>query len=106
MQKHFYSHIVETESIEIALSVMDLSEEERKHLLEIAHSSLHHTVVDAILSELSAQDKDVFLDHLGANNHDEIWKLLNTKTKNIEDKIKTAAQSLKKKLHADIKNVT
>lgn len=103
MKKHFYSHIVETESIEIALAEMDISDQERRHLLEIAHSSLHHTVVDTILSELSPEDKEIFLDHLAANRHDEIWKLLNKKTTNIEEKIRLAAKELKKKLHEDIK---
>ena len=36
-------------------------------------------------------------------DHDRVWKLLKEKTKNIEEKIKKAAEALKKQLHKDIK---
>lgn len=103
--KHFYSHIVDTSSITLEIGNMKLSQEERVHLLSLAESNIHHAVLDAILSELSEDDKKKFMEHMHADNHDEIWKLLNGKIENVEDKIKNAAEDLKKELHKDIKDL-
>lgn len=103
MKKHFYSHIIETESIVVELNQMGLTEEEKTHLVSLIDSNLYHTILDAILSELSKEDKKIFLKHLSLENHDKIWELLNGKIKNIEDKIKKASEDLKEQLQKDIK---
>lgn len=82
-----------------------MSEEERVHLVSIIDSSLHHTILDAILSELSEEDKKKFLEHVASDDHDKIWKHLNEKVEDIEGKIKKIAESLKKDLHEDIRGV-
>jgi len=105
MKKQFYSHIISTDTLVTALETVNVSEEEKKHLLEIAESSLYHTVLDAILSELSPEDKTAFLMHLVRDDHDKTWEFLNTKVQNIETKIKLAADDLTEKLHKDIKDV-
>lgn len=101
-QKHFYSHIVDTTSILIQIGDMEMSHEERVHLLTLAESNIHHAVLDVILSELTEEDKKRFMEHLHSDNHDEIWKLLNSRVKNVEEKIRKAADDLKKELHKDI----
>lgn len=103
--KHFYSHIVDTTSLTIAIGNINVSPEERLHLLDLAESNIHHAILDAILSELSEEDKKKFVEHLHEDNHDEIWKLLNSKIDNVEDKIKKAADDLTKELHKDIKDL-
>lgn len=103
MKRHFYSHIIETSHITLSLGDMELSREERLHLLSLIESQLHHVVVDAILSELSEEDKRAFLSHLASEDHDRIWNFLNTKVEHVEEKIKKAAEDLKKELHKDLK---
>ncbi len=103
MKKHFYSHIVETSSLTLSLGDMELSQEERIHLVSLVESQLHHTVLDAVLSELSEEDKKIFLKHIALSEHDKVWELLHSKVKNIEEKIQKAAEELKKELHNDIK---
>ncbi|HEV2339502.1 MAG TPA: hypothetical protein VGT05_01910 [Patescibacteria group bacterium] len=105
MKKQFYSHIVSVESLLIALDELSLTPEEKRNLLEIADDSLYHTILDAILSELSPLDKKTFLLHLAKDNHDEIWKFLHNTVENIETKIKLAADDLTEKLHEDIKEI-
>jgi hypothetical protein len=100
---HFYSQVIEIESLIVELDKMDLSEDERSHLASLIDSSLHHTVLDAVLSELPEQDKKVFLKHLEKNDHPKIWTHLNKKVDNIEEKIKKAAEELKTELHKDLK---
>lgn len=101
--KQWYSHLIEVESIIIELDQMDLSHEEKLHLAKLVDSSLHHTVLDAVLSELSDSDKRKFVSHLNENNHDKIWKFLNEKVDNVEIKIKKVAEQLKKGLAKDLK---
>ncbi|MBI2430743.1 MAG: hypothetical protein HYV39_01870 [Candidatus Levybacteria bacterium] len=95
---------METSSLSLALGDMDLSQEERLHLVSLVESNLHHTILDAVLSELSEEDKKIFLHHVAHNEHDRVWELLNKKVENIEEKIKNAAESLKKELHKDIED--
>lgn len=106
MKKYFYSHIVETSSISLSLGNMDLSQEERLDLLALADKNLHHTILDTVLSELSEEDKKLFLTHVASDDHDRVWELLNKKTKNIEEKIKQIAEEIKKELHWDIQEAS
>src|SRR3990167_1424953 len=93
--KYFYTHLIEIESIIVELDKLDLSDDQRIHLTGLIDSSLHHTILDAVLSELKPVDKRIFLTHLQENDHSKIWKFLNEKVENIEDKIKKTAGNLK-----------
>lgn len=104
MKKHFYSHVIETSSISLALGEMELTAEERKHLITLAEENLHHAILEAVLSELSEKDKQEFLVLLAKDDHDKIWKLLKDRVDHIEDKIKQTAQDLKKEIHKDIED--
>lgn len=101
--KNFYQHLVEIEEITIELDKLNLSEEQKAHLASLIDSTLHHIILDAILSELSEEDKRVFLKHVHDGDSDKIWNFLNSKIDNIEDKIKKAADDLKKELHRDLR---
>lgn len=101
--KKFYSHLVEFESILIELDDLDITDKQRFHLAGLIDTSLHHTILDAVLSELSESDKKEFLRHLTSGEDDKIWELLDTKVDQIEDKIKDAADKLKTEIKKDIK---
>lgn len=105
MKRHFYSHLIEIDSLYISLHLLDMKKEEREELVVIVESSVHHVVLDTVLSELSESDKKTFLSHVAAEKHDNIWNLLQTKTKNIDKKILRAIEKLKKDLHKDIVKV-
>lgn len=104
MKKHFYSHLVETDSLVVMIRELDATDDEKAHLIALVDSQLHHTILDAILSELSEEDKREFLKFLMHEDYDKIWGHLNDKVDNIEEKIKKAAEDLKKELHEDIKD--
>ena len=104
MKKHFYSHIVETSSISLALGELELTKDERKHLTSLVEENLHHAILEAVLSELSEKDKQEFLVLLATDDHDKIWKLLSERVDHIEDKIRQTAQDLKKEIHKDIED--
>lgn len=100
---YFYSHLIEIESVIEELDKIGLSPEEKIHLAAMLDDSLHHTILDAIFSQLSDEDKRVFATHLSEGSHDKIWEFLNGKIDHVEDKIKDVAEELKNKLHKDIK---
>lgn len=102
MKKHFYSHLIEIESISVELDTLDLSSEEKKELLELLESSMHQSVLDEILSSLKHEDKKTFLTHLASNNHQEIWKHLVSTVIDVEKKIQSAAQTLVSEFKRDI----
>ena len=104
-QKYFYSHLVDLESLEEELSLLDLTKDEKKELVEIAHVTLHGTILDAILSELSEVDKRKFLTLVAHGNDEKISEHLNTKVEKVEEKISAAALQIKKELKEDITKI-
>ncbi|MBI2614001.1 MAG: hypothetical protein HYW62_04495 [Candidatus Levybacteria bacterium] len=105
MKKYFYTHIIDTSTLSLELGNMELDAAERAHLISLVDSNIHHAVLDLVLSELNPVDKKTFLAHLASENHDKVWKFLNGKVENIEEKIKKTAEDLKKELHKDIEEV-
>ncbi len=103
--KHFYSDIIEIETLIVELDTLDISPQQKQHLIKIAQDTIHHTILDIILSELSEEDKKVFLENHAENDHDKIWVHLKEKIANIETKIKFTADMLKKELHEDLKQI-
>lgn len=102
MTKHFYSHLIEIESVIIEMDKLDLTLEQKHHLAHLVDSSIHSKILDTVLSELKEEDKKYFLNYLKKEEHIKIWELLNEKADKIEDKIKTAIDTLKMEIKKDI----
>jgi hypothetical protein len=100
--KHFYSHLIETTDITVELAEMELTSDERVHLISLVDANIHSTIVNTVLSNLTEEDKRIFLKNLVANNHEIIWIHLKGKTKNIEGKIVKSVKALKKEFYKDI----
>lgn len=103
MNNYFYTHLIEFESIIVELDKMDLTDEQKLHLASLVDSSLHQTILNAIFSELSDADKRIFVQHLDKKDHEKIWRFLTEKVDRVEDKIKKAAEDLKKELQQDLR---
>ena len=101
--KYWYSHLVEIDSIMIGLEQLDLSTQEKLHLAKLADSSLQHTILDMVLSQLSKEDKVKLISYLKKDDHNQIWKFLNEKVDDIEEKVKKTAKDLKEVLICDLK---
>ena len=102
MKKNFYSHLVNIEAVYFSLHALDMNEKEKQDLMAIVESSVHHLVIDTVLSELPEKDKEKFMTHLVANDDAAVWKLLRKNTKDIDKKIVKAVEELKKELRQDI----
>jgi hypothetical protein len=98
----FYSHLIETTDISLKLTELDLSEDEKVHLISLVEANIHSTVVDTVLSELSKEDKKTFLKNLVSNDHKKTWEHLSSRIGKLEDKIRKAAESLREDLMKDL----
>jgi hypothetical protein len=103
--KHFYHHIVAIDSLHLALSDLDLDQHEKDHLIIIAETNIHHSIIDTILSELTNDDKKTFLILIAQadTEHNQIWDFLNLKIEKAESKIKNTVEKMLQKMHEDIK---
>ncbi len=98
----FYSHLIQIDELVAELDKVELSDSEKVYLARLIDSNLHHAILDEVLSNLSEQDKIIFMEHLSRGDHDKIWQLLNSKASGIEEKIKKAAEEIKAELKKDI----
>lgn len=104
MKKNFFDHLIELDDLHEEIRSLDMSDDEKIHILKMVDESIHHTILDAILSELSDEDKKTFLKHLDSENHDTVWDFVNSRIESIEEKIKKAADDIKTELHTDVKS--
>lgn len=100
--KHFYMHLIETTDITLELANLEISKEERVHLLSLIDANIHIAVMEAVLSELPKEDKRHFLKNLSLNDHDKTWLHLRQKNKDIEEKIKKVIDNTLKELLKDV----
>lgn len=101
--KHFYAHLIETTDIVLELGELDLTPEERIHLLSLIEANIHSSVINTVLSSLDEENKKIFLNNLISDNHSKTREHLNKNSKDIENKIKETINSIKKELIKDIK---
>lgn len=94
--------MIEIESIIFELDKLDLSQEEKIHLAMLADSTLHSHILEAILSQLSEHEKEVFIDHFKTGDHDKTWQYLNEKVDKVQEKVKAVADQIKHELQKDI----
>lgn len=102
MIKHFYSYHVETESIIIEIESLPIEKHQKKHLISLAESQIHSSILDTILLELDGDNKKEFLRYLNTKDYEKIWRFLRGKITDVEKKIKDAAQEIKKQLLNDL----
>lgn len=105
MKKHFYTHLIEIDTIYTELETLPIHKHEKDELVEIVHSTIHHVVIDTVLSDLPDEDKKTFLSHIHAEDHDSIWDLLKRKIDNSEGKIKSAVEKIKQEFQQDIDEI-
>jgi hypothetical protein len=102
MKKHFYTHLVDIESISVKLEGLNLSEKEKEHLLNLINTNVHAVVLDTVLSHIPKEDKKHFLTVLEKNEHEKIWDFLHKRSVNLPEKIKKNTKSLLLEFEKDI----
>ena len=102
MMKKFYTHLIEIDSLTVELDSIDLAEHEKLELARLVDDNIHNIVLDAIFSKLTDDDRRKFAQIAGSGDHKKIWEFLKSKSDDIEQDIKKAANDFKKKLHEDL----
>ena len=102
--KYFYTKYLILEEFLEDFHKMDLSESERQYLSALVDSSLHHAILNEILSNLSEKNREIFLNLLKEDSSSEkLMEFLKDKVEGIEEKIKKVSGELIKEMHEDIK---
>ncbi len=105
MAKIFYDHLVMRDEIVKELDRYEIAVEERDELVQLVDETLHHHVLDVILTHLPKEKHQEFLTKCHSAPHDEkLLEYLKTETQiDIEAEIRERAKITKKQLLAEIK---
>lgn len=105
MSTHFYDHLHDPDRLHTHLHVLDMTDDERNHLVLIIQSTLHHRIIDVILEKLPDTHKDAFLDHVATDDHDAVWRLLNEHVQTPEETIREVITILEDELAKDVDGI-
>ncbi len=100
MAKIFYDHLVVHEEITAELDKYNIRVEEKEELIQLVDQTLHHHVLDVILTHLPKEKHEEFLTKFHKAPHDE--SLLDY-IKDFEEEIIKEAKKVKLELLAEIK---
>ena len=102
-RKHFYSHLVEETHITLEIGELEVTNTQRVHLLSLMKANIHSTVVSTVLSNLSTEDKKIFLKNLSLENNEKIWAHLKNNIIDVEEKLKKIIDETIKELIEDVR---
>ncbi|MDP4010862.1 MAG: hypothetical protein Q8P72_01385 [Candidatus Roizmanbacteria bacterium] len=105
MNKQFYTHLIDIEELKVDLEKIEIAPHEHQELLTIAHKTIHHIVIDIVLTELDEKEKKIFLSNLSKDDHTLIWSHLKERVENIDEKIKVASRTIIEELRRDLDEV-
>ncbi len=102
MSKIFYDHLIVIEEITAVLDNHSIVAEKRQEVLTIADQTMHHHVLDVILTNLPKEHHEAFLTRFHRAPHDEgLLSFLKEKTAvDIEKEIVNEAQKVRKEIIA------
>lgn len=103
MTKIFYDHLVLREEVTIELDKYNLAREEKEELIQLVDETLHHQILNTILTHLPKEKHREFLEKFHKAPHDEsLLKYI----KDFEQEIVKEAQKIKRELLSEIKTAS
>lgn len=102
MKRHFYTHLIEIDTLYTQLDSLTLTTTEKQELILIIETTVHHIVLDIVLTRLPEHAKKDFMKHVNSSNHKKAMLLLRSHVADIENTIKKEVAVLKKKFQKDI----
>jgi hypothetical protein len=105
MSKLYYDHLIAYEDIEIEISKISQSREEKEELWQIVDEMIHHKVLDLVLSKLPKDKHQEFMEKFVSAPHDEgLFDYLNDKIgDDVEKLVKKELDELAKEILKDLK---
>ena len=107
--KYLFEEIIQIKTVHLKLNELNLADEEKEELLEIMKSTIHHKVIDLILSELTDEEKEIFLSQVipspGEESSEAFPKdvslnVLRDRINNLEEKVKEKVKEAEEELIA------
>jgi len=104
MSKLFYDHLIIIEDITLILDKYNITKEERGKILSLIDKTLHHSILNTILSHLPKNHHEVFLNKFTSYPYDlKLLTFLKDHTEvDIEIEILNTASSVKKTILKEI----
>lgn len=103
MSNLFYKHLVIIDDIVAVFDEHKVTPHEKEDLLAMVHETLHHHILDTVLTHLPRKHHETFLEKI-TSNHPEILGFLREKTKvDIEKEIRRTIERVTKMILRDIK---
>jgi len=103
MKKVFWDHLIEIEEISIAIDKQAIGKKEKEKLLRVVYQTFDMHILTTVLSHLPKEKHPKFLDYFSKKpDHPQILSLLTKEVQDIEEKIKIAAQKIKKEILVEL----
>lgn len=103
MTRVFYDHLVLIQDVILELDVHDLDLEEREELLDLIDQTIHHSMLDLILTHLPSDRHSEFITKFQTAPYDlALLDYLKVYVPDIDVKITTHAQKIKNDLRSEI----
>ena len=104
----FYDHlIIDLEDVYAEIEHLEIDGKTRRKLIHIVDATTHHTILDTILSHLSQDKHESFLDRFHRAPHDpEHLTFLKEHIADIEEKIRATAGKIKKNLLREFRQLS
>ena len=104
MTKVFYDHLLIIEEVIAVFELHAIKGNERKELLQVIDKTMHHEILDTILTHLPRRHHEEFLLRFHSSPHDmSLMTYLNERAGiDVEKEILKAANSIKKTLIKEI----
>lgn len=102
--KLFYDHlIIEIDQVYAEIELLTVNEKRKQNLKTIIDETIHHAVLDTILSHLEKRHHQKFLVSFYDSPNDPLHlSFLKSKVEEIEDRIQQTAKELRKNMLAEL----
>ena len=97
--KFLFEEVIEIPDVNSKVSELEVSDEEKAYLLEVARSTIHHKVLDALLCDCDNDEKVYVLETIAIGNDNRTTlEVLKEKISDLEEKIINAVKDAEKEL--------
>jgi hypothetical protein len=105
MSKLFYDHLIVIEEVTSVLDEHELTDDEKHEFIELIDETLHHHILDTVLTHLPEEHHEVFLDKLVKHpHHPDLLHFLKERTQvDIEHEIQKTGEKVKRMIMKDLK---
>ena len=103
----FYDHIILIHEIHSEVEMLDVSEKDKKEMVQLIEETVHQRILHSILDHLHKDHHEEFLTRFQAAPQDgALLDFLREKVADIEERIKEAAEEIKYELLKEVRRHT